>query len=475
MKSIRQDIVTKEAGIDLFLRVSMDGEPIVHRQADSLVGNFGRVLAGMMGQNSSDAAGRYLPRSNNRNFAEVGGSQYGDIDGITYGSPGEINWGYDTDVYWENNNNEGLIYLDAQDDIISGLYYGVGHNTTTFYEPVLDRENGTASAGANADWSGTGSANWNEKVWWSTFEFITTNRDQSWFEDPRIILGKNVPNKDAEIEDWWLENFIRRFDATETTISTPAVQTFQSEITLSRTFTNNKSYDIDVGEIGVIGGTRRDNERFLMARDNVANFTIASGKSVTVDYVFKITNGGGGGVMAQFHQQLYRQFTRNNRVVRDLDNSDRNDGDAPGQWIAAATGGNCDQERSGNGQDGQYVGPVVGTDATEVSNTNTSLLNQVPHGETDGDLFYYGSAIEKIITDKANDELYFDISRLCENRGSTTIAIKESALYTGYNSDDYEDDRLQYSSIQARHILGTSVDIAPGEVIKITYRLKVVV
>ena len=472
MRSLTQEVVTKEAGIDLELEVSMEGETIIKGRADSLVGNFLRMLYGMMGEVRGEASGRRVLAAHEyfrgRYYKLNNSNDNRRIDYINYANPPVVDFNHN-----ERETNNALVYLDTNVPEMTGWYYDAlnnDHKMKLHTIDGIDRQNGTISHSA-ADWSALDGSQWNEEMWITAVDFQTVGRVEEMFRNPNIILGKNLSNKDSAIDDYWLEDPIDKLDTTGTTISEPAVQTYQSEITLSRTFTNNTNSDITVGEVGVMCRNHWNDYLWtLIARDNVSSFTISSGKSVTIDYTIKLTNGGGGGMMSQFHQQLYRQFTDGHRVVRDINNSDRNNHQSEGQWILPSTGG--DVRPGTRGMRGQWIGPVPGTDGTEVSNTNTSLLSQIPHGEAQGELYYYGTVVEDMHTDVANNEVYFDVSRILENRTGSTITVSETALYSGYYDDDNR-EYPRYSVMTSRHVLNTPIDIPAGEFFKLTYRLKV--
>jgi len=485
MKEIQSDIITKEAGVDLHMEVSMEGKTIINRQADSLVGNFLRMLYGMMGEIRRDGDGRRIITSN-RNRVEWRklnhDNDYKRINSINWDAdPVHINLYGRADID-DINDGTRVFILDSNVDEMKGIYYNGGdRDDIKLYEvDTFDRRTGSVVQGSPVTWAEDGS-NWNEQLRFMPFRFRGCNRAEETLRNPNVVLGANLPNKDAEVEDWWLQNPLEQLSHTGTTVSEPAVQTTKSEITYSRTFTNNQDHDIEVGEIGVIchGPSSRDNY-VLMARDNVQSFTIASGKSVTVDYTMTIQNDGNGGVMAQFHQQLYRQHRQGRRVARDINNADRNSRETEGQWMLSATGGGTHPDAQKNGIRGQFLGPIPGTSTKAVSNTNYALTDnndndtQIPHGFGDNQLVYYGTVIENIVTDKANDEVYFDVCRILENRGSTTVTVSETGLYTGYNSENSRQDYIRYATMTARHVLDAPVDVPPGELLRLTYRLKLI-
>jgi len=470
MKSIKQTVETKDS-IDLHVEVSMGGETIIERQADSLVGNFLRQLYGLMiGSKPDNDQKRVLAldESNSDNNATA--------DFTT-------NATLHQDEYFSNDEN--LFYLDTSYDAMCGFYYSPASGRDLhLYEVTFDRSTGDVTQGNRVDWSGLDSSQFDGEIYIESLRFMRIQRnDTKMFAYPDVVVGKDLGNTATSVDQQRPANKIGRFNTTGTTKSEPAVQSNSSTITLSRQFTNNKNYDITVGEIGVKALAElydyQDNDdrqaSILIARDSVSDFTVASGNSITIEYKLQLSNSGSGGMMSQFHQLLYRQIQQTKRTVRDINNNDRNNEQAEGQFMVSTLSGDLRQSLDPiNTLTSESVGPVVGTGTASVSNTNTSLDNAIPQGTSDGTLYYYGPTVDRMILDEANDEIYFDIVKPCENRGSTTITIEEQALYNSYFSSSC-DNYPQYSSMIIRHVFSSSVNVAPGEILKAGYRLKLTV
>lgn len=497
MKEISQDIATK-ASVDLEIEVTMDGETIIKRQSDSVVGNFLRLLYGMFGRRGSGDYRRYIARTNNSNFRDINQSDPNSIDWINFNKSDTTNpprMRVDNRIYFFEDNP---VYIYTNIPEMCGLYYSVGndHEFDLYHVADMNPRTGNLTKGDPADWSGVDRTNWNGKLWFREFQFKSSWRRIDTFNHPSIRLGKNKSHANSQnqsldnfcgesavgVEDQYLHMWIRDLSGTGTTRSDPAVGTNDSEITLSRTFTNNQSYSIDVGEIGV--ECKENNyHHALIARDIITPFTISTDSSVTVDYTLTISNDGGGGMMSQFHQLLYRQFRSGQRNVRDINNNDQSgdNGGNAAQFVAASLGGDQDQSPYGAPSLGSDIGPVPGISTNALANTNVSLGGdpsnadgKVPHGQEDDELYYSSAMVEDFHTDAANNEVWFDCYRLMENRGSTTITVRETGMYVGSsNNDNREEPR--YAVMISRHILGSTVDVAPGEILKLRYRFKVVV
>lgn len=178
--------------------------------------------------------------------------------------------------------------------------------------------------------------------------------------------------------------------------------------------------------------------------------------------------------MAQFNELLYRHFTNERREARDIFNNKRNDDSCEWTWRMAGLGGDATLEgHQPGGPRGFEIGPVVGTGTAEVSNTNAALDARVPHGIGDGELFYYGAAVEDLYIDESNNKAYFDVSRVFENRGTTSIDISEVGVYAGGANENQ--NRIKHAHLIARHNLSTSNTIAAGDAFKLTYRIQATV
>lgn len=500
MKEINQEIAHKGEGIDLKMEVSMDGETIIDRESDSLIGNFLRMFYGMLGRTGAHETRRMISRRHG-NFKDLNATD---------------NYGNEIDQFnWNTDDPSNPPYIDFRDDInfidndpfylytnipeMCGVYYQFDNDYQgNFYH--IDKFNprtGEYTKGEPADWSNVNQDAFNGKFWFTQLKFRSAWRRRETFNNPQILLGKNQDNSEindsldsladdqtVSIGDQWLRMEIEDLSQTGTSISQPAVATNDSEITLSRTFTNDNDYPITVGEIGVITDNGVDNgrEESLIARDVVSSFTISADSSITIDYTITISNTGGGGMMSQFHQQLYRQLQGTNRNIRDINNNEQEgDRTMANQWIGASTSGGQDLSHNGMPNLGQFIGPVPGITTNELANTNVSLGGdpsnddgQIPHGTGNDELKYSGAFVDKIYTDQANDEVYFECSRLMESLGENPITVKETAMYVGsanYDRAEYP----EYAVMISRHVLDSSefVTIQPGEIFKLKYTFKI--
>lgn len=234
-----------------------------------------------------------------------------------------------------------------------------------------------------------------------------------------------------------------------------------STIKLSREVENKGSVDINVNEIGVAG---RHTERGYSGQDasvwdfitrDTTSVTISPGSTVSFTYRIRTNASDDGGIMTNFFELMFRQFTKNSRNAKDINNNDVSRSNSRRQFYVLGRGGYRFNEA--------LRGVQVGRSNDIVNAGNTSLQDRVPYGDGDDELFPVGSFVEKQVEDAANNRFYFDISRVFENRGTTTINIEETGLYV---------DTGNATVMIARHKTA-STSVSPGNSIKVTYRFQV--
>lgn len=495
MKAINQR-VDLDPSLEMRMQVSMDGQPILEKECDSLVGNFMRMLHSQAGSN---AEGGYVDSTDNRSITNKTIIRRRD----------QGSWGLDRDNenavldssvvpaklnLDPNNNNTGIYIRDAVDGLayiwskssnLEGFYClsqnsggsdRYGNNIHTVYlwnVSSIDRINGSATAGTELDLTSTDMSAYDGSAVLTTFNNENPgNADRDMFRNSRLVVGKNKDNNATQIESFALQgNWQPALETTGTSVSAPAVDTNESVIEISRTFSNNQSFDIPIGVIGLTVDNSNDNTGNLITRDPVS-FTVASGSTVTVTYKIAVSNTSSGGITAQFNEILYMHLATSNREIRDIYNNKPQQEWSPWSWIMAHTGGDSRIGRHRAGLRGRQIGPQVGIGTANVANTNAALDDQIPHGYSDDRMVYNGSVVEDFFIEPANSKAYFDVSRVFENRGSTTIGVNETGVYAGA-SDHSNDNRVENVHLIARHQLGTTTSVAAGELLKVTYRFVV--
>ena len=245
------------------------------------------------------------------------------------------------------------------------------------------------------------------------------------------------------------------------TVNAPNVNTSQnrSTIKLTREVQNNGSVNIDVNEIAFVQGIRIDEYPYFNFHNTIArdttSVTISPGSTVSFTYNIRTKADASGGIVANFNELMYRQFTGNSRTVKDINNNDKSAG---GNYRQLST-----TSRDGFKFNEAIRGVQVGTSSADVNAGDVALDSRIPFGDEDGELFPLGSWIDKQVRDEANNKYYFDINRIFENRGSTDIDIEEAGLYVATGNAIV---------MIARHKTGTNT-VAAGDSIKVTYRFQI--
>jgi len=284
--------------------------------------------------------------------------------------------------------------------------------------------------------------------------------------DLQIYLGRDGSPNDLKQpflnEPVLVGNSDGRLSYNPMTINEPNVDANNntSTIKLSREVENKGSVDINVNEIGVAGrhsnfeSYQNANVWDFITRDTTS-VTISPGSTVSFTYRIRTNANDDGGIMTNFFELMFRQFTKSSRNAKDINNNDVSRGNSRRQFYVLGKGGYRFNEA--------LRGVQVGRSNDIVNAGNTSFQDRVPYGDGDDELFPVGSFVEKQVEDAANSRFYVDISRVFENRGTTTIDIEETGLYVGTGNAIV---------MIARHRTA-STSVSPGDSIKVTYRFQV--
>jgi hypothetical protein len=487
MKTISQTLNVGKDVVELHMKVGLVTKlgikPIFEKKCDSFVGQFARVLHGLMSGQYVDVysvdanvnyATRYHAETPVRLTKYIGGVQQSTFD-------------IDGDLY-VINGHEGLHEL-------SGIY-AEGVTGTTSANLTL------ASIVSDGDWTWARNANLAPLTSYPSsivddslriniveLQRATNIRPQEhWLGDPQIIVGKGEIQSDlsysspaTSYKDPWIRGplFVASSGAytieySGTTVSPPAVGTNSSKIVISRTVTNSSGSSIPIRDVGLVAQVRAVGHRSLIGRDSVS-FSIANGASVVVSYEITVSSTSTGGIMSQFNELLYRHFAQGNREVKDITNSNRLHPENDYTFRCCGPGGNNIPYAPVAADDviGKYTGPVLGSGSEAVSNTNFFLNTVIPHGDTNGTLFYYGSIVSDFKIDSGADKVYWDVERIVENRGATTVTVNETCLNC-MAAAGVSDQVPAHLFMIARHNISASpVAIAAGEFARIRYRWEI--
>lgn len=265
----------------------------------------------------------------------------------------------------------------------------------------------------------------------------------------------------------------------------------KSIFTISAPFTNASGGDLTIREMGL--ATYIDVSRYalktianLYARDILQSaINLPDTKTLTLDYECRFElenfnqdtdlNGTNGGFLSAFAKALRRQAveTTNSNWARML------------MCIMGGGTSMCSLVTNASRYDqGWKMGLRLGESNKFVSMTDTTLspdatqdtpyaLGGINHGTGDGQLVHHGMMIDDNVTiDEINNEAYFNISRVFENRGVTDINVKEIGLYA---KNDDSSNRFQ-PTLVARKALAPAdqFTIMAGQMRKVNYKIKMV-
>jgi hypothetical protein len=112
-------------------------------------------------------------------------------------------------------------------------------------------------------------------------------------------------------------------------------------------------------------------------------------------------------------------------------------------------------------------GIIVGTNAAAFSAEQYALQTVIAHGVATGNLYYHIMSGSDISYDAGTDTWTSKLNRFFENNSGGSITVAETGLYWyGY----FFGTSQSYYMIE-RNVLGSSVAVANGEILKMTYLL----
>lgn len=249
--------------------------------------------------------------------------------------------------------------------------------------------------------------------------------------------------------------------------------------TISRTFTNNSGGTIVVNEFGILAYfTRWDTKsglsgtgRALVSRDVVAGgISVASGKTLTLTVTIKAASDPtSGGFNNNMIKALGRQFGHASVTSTDTSNVSRSFSNIAWPMFIPRGGGKNEITNNSSSTIIPYsvwsatAGIVLGTGSTAPNAASDyNLATPIKHGSADGQLYVYACSVSELTIDTLANTAYFDVIRFFENKGSTSITVKEVGLIAMGNGY-YLLTRLVDSS--------GYITIAAGDFIKVTERM----
>lgn len=464
MKTISQEIpvcLNEGSGIDLKLRLSVDGEEVMSTPGHSFTMPFIYMLFQLASNQTADG---FLARD--------------DVD-FLLNPPGNFRHFGIQSVSVDSTNGNTLINMDSNafnyddqqlEDFVNNdgaqlfiVIWGAEGNTDINgqWEAEFDFSLNEdlvripQALGVDGNYTGGGRAVCFLKRPFNVNNYAFSIGYNNWSP----IVGQGTTP--VSIDDLFMEHRVDRGSASNelvhgtTQVSVRTDDKPSSRFILTRTFTNQSGAALDVSEVGIktqqdVNESRwLDNSASFLARDLLPSpVTIGAGSTLTLDYevIVRLFNsatdtdidGTNGGFLINFAEML-RQFA--------LGNNPRNDFD-----MSYAGGGLAEGENNGI---------HVGTDNKFVSMTDAGVLARIPHGQDAGELLHHGMLIDPPVIDDVNGEAYFRLGRIFENLSGSSITIGEIAL--------------EKNGPMARTALDSAdqVLVDPGEFVKVDYTVKI--
>lgn len=301
-----------------------------------------------------------------------------------------------------------------------------------------------------------------------------------------LVLGLSYGQpQDVSLVMQWVDNAHTGILSPSSMITgAPVIGDNESYIQFTRDFTNNTDNEISINAIclpGYVG-----NEDIYPLAIDAVNIGVPAGQTVTVNYRIRISNDASGGLLWQFTELLYRQLAQESRESRNIFNENRTKNQNSIQFFMHGSGANVldadDRSRTNTpgmsanslATNGYLLGPQVGTGTADVINTNIDLDERILPGTGSGELVMYGAHVTPMVIDEDSGEAYFDVERAFENRSGSAISVTETGLNCAGDDTSGAPMRPDTHCI-ARHRLATAVSVPDGEMLRLTYRMKVVV
>lgn len=464
VKQINKTMLVNGGNLDLYLDLFLtdengNKEHVLTKKADSLVANFLRILFVQMGGKNDEAFPTGYRYSSEKT-----------ITSTSSGAGGAIRVYHDSPDSLMPDTGKAELY-GTSDPNIDGVYdyvkvdgYRIDLTGTTY--------SASTTVGSVRKWASYTGVN---------------APDEDNFDTPLIEVGYGTTA--VGINDFCLAKRIAN-SSNEGGLTYNSMITAQdtndatsAQITFTRSFTNNTGATTVVNEIGMRCSFDSAGGSVFIMRDLIpSSLNVSTGKTLTVNYRLKTELDSGldpGGFTASFMRLLYRQFAQTTRAAFDINNVSRSEDQGHATLKVVGVGGKNYVGSSSNqatiNEPGWKQGLVVGTGNTAVSMADYFLETVIEHGITSGKMVYYGGLAENFTI--GADYAQFDIVKAIGNESGAPISVNEYALTAGGHDADAGDDSdiPEYLYMISRNVLSASETIEDGEILKLTYSIKVIV
>jgi hypothetical protein len=496
MEAVKQKLTvgTPNKGLNLYCNVKLNGKTVRRFRSKSFVGAFGSVIQSRMHGGDDWRIG----------FQDIYSSSYDnwlfnsqhDIESHQTTNPARVS--VDSPYLSANfqdydAENPSYIIIANYGDF-NGCYYAkkIDNNTFDLYDFDGNPIDGTGFSAP------TTTGYMQAEVGWTKYPPFADDPDVNWQGtvgcEWDMIVGRS--DKAVDVRDAYLHDRIVPGSSDGTlshgsvNVSAQTTDKPTSKFVLTKSFTNQGSTTVEVKELGIVmqvnkTGNDANQLGMTMVRDTLGSpLSVPAGKTLTVDYEVLVrltpdtqdtdTDGTNGGFLANFVDYIRDMATNKGYNMREVGQL----ATLPGTAFIGQSQQHDDTNESSNTSP---LGLRLGTVNKYVSMTDNSLdpdnagAGIISHGEADGELYHYGTDVTPIKYDTVNNKATYRIERIFENRGSTTVTVKEIGLYAlsnGLGNELIQKD----NAIIARTALDSNdqFTIAAGAYKKVIYEVEVI-
>ena len=194
--------------------------------------------------------------------------------------------------------------------------------------------------------------------------------------------------------------------------------------------------------------------------------------TIEVRWVTRATSTGG--MLIQFNEVLYRMLAQTTREAKDINNINAFETNHRDAFTIGSCGGNNRNGISSTfsttpGEEGQTLGPQIGTSTSVVSNTDFDLGNRILHGSGAGQMLHSGAFVDFLTKDEVSPFWQFDIMKVFVNDSGGAITVNEIGCNFGFKAAL---SIQKWSHCMARHQVSPGVVVNNGEAIQVVYTLR---
>lgn len=502
MEAVKQKLTVGKPseGLNLYCNIKINGETKRRFRSRSFVGAFASVIQSRMHGGSDWRIGFQDFRSSSRSQNDWVYDTQHDIESNQKTNPARVSVDspYIADDF-KNYYDDHPTYIVVHNyGDFNGVYYGEKIDSNTF--DLYDFDGNPIDGSSFSEPTTTGYLMC--EVGWTKYAPPQTS-DEAWFQgevgtDWDVVIGrsdKSVDVRDIHVHDRIMPgNGDGLVSHGSVSISAQTTDKPTSKFVLTKAFTNQGSTTIEVKELAVISQIYKGSNiveyiGMAMVRDTLGSpLSVPANATLTIDYEVLVrvtpdtqdtdTDGTNGGFLSNFVSQIREFATNDGYDVRE-------------QLQLATLPGTSFIGQDSQYNDSQLTPPDVASDTSPlglklgtvnkyVSMTDNSLdpdnagAGIIEHGESDGQLYHYGTDVTPIKYDTANNKATFRIERIFENRGSISVTAKEMGLYSISNGLGTEAIQNNIEII-ARTALDSNdqITFAPGDYKKVIYEVEV--